>query len=221
MPPLGNKGKSKVKENRQSRSRNTTPSSVLSAPTSVVAANPDNTGYLKLPIGTLMVPNNLLYDDIVDRNGGNGGIPDPRHLEALTNSLRTLSQLANTREPECDKAMRELVGRRKLVIEEERDREREAREAEERASLKRYADDDEIGDSPKPAKIKKKKELSKAREERPLAHGAHALARQDGLETTPKRKSPHGVIVLVDLCTNSYLRAQCCSRVSRARRPDL
>ena len=186
MPPLGNKGKAKAKDNRQSRSRNTTPSSVLSAPTSATAANFDNTSYLKLPFGTLMTPNNLLYDDIVDRNGGNGGIPDPRHLEALASSLRTLSQLATTREQECDKGMRELGARKKQVIEEERDREREAREAEERANLKRLAEDDEVESSPKLAKVKRKRELSKMKEERPLSHGAHGVARQDGSETLAK-----------------------------------
>ena len=189
MPPLGSKGKSKGKEHRQSRSRHSTPSSVLSAPASAAAASSEVTPFLKLPVGSLMIPNNLLYDDIVDRNGGNGGIPDPRHLEALANSLRTLSQLANTREQECDKAMRELVGRRKQVIEEEMDREREARQAEERATLKRFAEEDDADGSPKATKPKKKRELSKVKEERPPTHGAHGLARQDGLESTPKRKS--------------------------------
>ena len=199
----GNKGKSKVKDNRQSRSRNSTPSSVLSAPTSATAIASDATAYLKLPVGSLLIPNNLLYDDIVDRNGGNGGIPDPRHLEALATSLRTLSQLANTREQDCDKAMRELVGRRKQVIEEEIYREREARQAEERANLKRFAEEDGLEGSPKAAKIKKKKELSKIKEERPRAHGAHGVARQDGLEGTPKCKSD-----LDCSCSSAFLSQQ-------------
>ena len=188
MPPIGNKGKPKGKEHRQSRSRNTTPSSVLSAPTSASAASTDNTPFLKLPVGSLMIPTNLLYDDIVDRNGGNGGIPDPKNLEALVNNLRTLSQLANSREQECDKAMRDLVHRRKQVIEEEREREQEAREAEIKVNLKRLADDNDAESSPKATKPKRRKEMSRAKEERPLAYGAHGVARQDGGEATPKCK---------------------------------
>ena len=183
MPAIGNKGKSKPKDNRQSRSRNTTPSSVVSAPTSAVAGS---TAYLEIPIGSLAVPTNILYDDILERHGGNGGIPDPRNLESLANDLRTLSQLAAERERVCDGGMRELSGRRKLRIEEERVLEQANREAEEKASLKRAAEDDELERSSKLAKMKRKKDQGKPKEERPLTHGAHGLARQDGLESAPK-----------------------------------
>ena len=186
MPPLGNKSKNKTKENRQSRSRNTTPSSQLSAPTSVTAASPETTAYLRLPANSLMIPSNLLYDDVVsDRNGGNGGIPDPQNLEKLVNNLRSLSQLAETREAECDRGMRELVVRRKQVVEEEREREREAQEAEERARSKRQAEESNVENAGKSHKLKKKKDLVKVKEERPPAHGAHGVARQDGSEGTP------------------------------------
>ena len=183
MPPLGSKGKSKSKDNRQSRSRNTTPSSVVSAPTSIAAGS---TAYLEIPIGSLMVPTNILYEDILERHGGNGGIPDPRNLESLANDLRTLSQLAAERERVCDGGMRELSGRRKLRIEEERSIELANREAEEKASLKRAAEDDELEKSSKAAKMKRRRDQGKPKEERPLAHGAHGLARQDGLESMSK-----------------------------------
>ena len=183
MPPLGNKGKSKSRDNRQSRSRNTTPSSVVSAPTSVIVGS---TAYLEIPIGSLMVPTNILYDDILERNGGNGGIPDPKNLESLASDLRTLSQLAAERERVCNGGMRELSSRRKLRIEEERVIEQANREAEEKASLKRAAEDDELDRSAK-TKTKRRRDGGKPKEERPLAHGAHGLARQDGLESfTPK-----------------------------------
>ena len=188
MPPLGNKSKNKIKDNRQSRSRNTTPSSVLSAPTSAVSIDADATSYLKLPLRSLAVPNNLLYEDIVDRNGA-GGIPDPRHLESLANYLRNLSELASSRENECDRAVRELKGRRQAVLDDEREREREQREkreAEEKAILKKAAEDRDEDESPKVGKHKRKRDASRAKEERPLAVGAHAVARQDG--TDSKRK---------------------------------
>ena len=181
MPPLGNKSKTKVKENRQSRSRNTTPSSVLSAPGSSSTAG--LTVYLEIPLASLIIPSTLLYDDLLEHHGG-GGIPDPKNLEALANDLRALSELAATRENACDSAMRNLSQRRKLRHEEEL--EQFNREAEEKSGLKRSAEDDDVDKAAKSGKLKKRKEQVKAREERPLAHGAHGLARQDGRETTPK-----------------------------------
>jgi transcriptional adapter 3 len=172
---MGTKGKGKV-------SRNTTPtSSVVSVPVSVVSA----TGYLDIAVGHLVIPANLLYDDILERHGGTGGIPDPKHLEALENDLNTLAQLAETRETVCDGGMRELSSRRKEKVNEELELEQATRDAEEKASLKRAADE-ELERGNKANKTKKRKERSTVREERPLAHGAHGVSRQDGLPSTPK-----------------------------------
>ena len=182
MPPLGmgSKGKSKGKEGRQSRSRNTTPSSVVSA---AISTGQGNTSFLDIPIGNLMIPNNISYDDILEKHGGSGGIPDPKHLETLANDLKTLYQLADVRERACDVGMRELATRRKeRIVEEEREREQAVREAEEKETLKRAAEDDEGNRARKGGKVKR----SRIREERPLAHGAHGLARQDGGEVTSK-----------------------------------
>jgi transcriptional adapter 3 len=201
MPPSSNKSKNKIKDNRQSRSRNTTPSSVLSGPASAMSADADSTSYLKLPLSSLMIPSNLLYDDIVDRNGGTGGIPDPKHLESLANNLRTLLRLSNSRENECDKAMRELSGRRKIVMEEEREREleqRERREAEDKSGLKRQPDDDD--EEVPQVTVKKRKEPNKIEKERPLAVGAHGLARQDGGDVKSKLFSPFCTILKLLLC---------------------
>lgn len=179
MPPLGGKSKSKGKDSRRSRSRNTTPSSVLSAPPAVIISA-GNTAYLEIPVGHLLVPTSILYDDILEIHGGSGAIPDPKHLEALASDLHSLSLLAETRNQACDKGMRELSSKRKDKVEEERELEQANRQAEEKASLKRAAEDEELDRGRKAAKLKKRKDQSRIREERPLNHGAHALAKQDG-----------------------------------------
>lgn len=188
MPPLGGKSKNKGREGRQSRSRNTTPSSVVSAPISTVASS--NTAYLDIPLGKLMIPTNINYDDILERHGGGGGIPDPKHLETMANDLKTLSQLAETRGQACDGGMRELSNRRKDKEAEDREKEKAAREKvdrdeEEKEKSKRAAVE-EAAKGRKGLKMKKRKEHITAKEERPLTHGAHGLARQDGLELPTK-----------------------------------
>ena len=193
MPPAVKNGKSKGREGRQSRSRNTTPSSNVSAP--AASTTPSHTSYLEIPIGNLMVPTNISYDDILERHGGSGGIPDPSHLTTMVKDLKQLCDLAAARNETCNAGMRALAEKRKDVLEEERQREREreqasrTREAEERESMKREAEEDEDTRGPKGGKVKKKKETSRAREERPPNHGAHGLARQDGLDLPLKGAS--------------------------------
>ena len=135
-----------------------------------------------------MVPTNISYDDILERHGGSGGIPDPSHLTTMAKDLKQLSELASARNDTCNAGMRALSQKRKEALDEERQREQEARvrEAEEIETLKTLKkeaedEDDEIRGR-KGGKVKKKKERSSVREERPLAHGAHGLARQDGLD---------------------------------------
>lgn len=183
MPPLVGKSKSKAREGRQSDSRNSTPSSSVSAPIA-----PSHTAFLDILIGNLMIPTNISYDDILERHGGTGGIPDPSHLTTMAKDLKQLSELASARSDTCNAGMRALSEKRREALDEERQKEREARtrEAEERETLKtlkKEADEeeDEIRGR-KGGKVKKKKERSNVREERPLAHGAHGLARQDGLD---------------------------------------
>lgn len=192
MPPAIKDRKSKGREGRQSRSRNTTPSSIASAP--LASTTPSHTSYLDIPIGNLMVPTNISYDDILERHGGSGGIPDPSHLTTMVKDLKQLCELASARNDTCNLGMRALAERRKQALDDERDREREqaarAREAEERESLKKEAEDEEDIRGRKPNKPRKqKREPSSVREERPLAHGAHGLARQDGLDLPLKGTS--------------------------------
>ncbi len=180
MPPSGGKGKGKGRDNRSSRSRNTTPSSVVSAGANMGS----NTAYLDIPITSLMVPTNITYDDILERHGGGGGIPDPKHLEALAADLKTLSMLAETRGKACYKGMSELAARRKdRLLEGEREKERVRREADEKEKMRKDAEELDDRSGKKGSKIKKIKERSVVREERPLTHGAHGVARQDGVDT--------------------------------------
>lgn len=181
---MGGKSKAKARDGRQSPSRNTTPSSNISIPISI--ASPLTTVYLDIPTENLMIPTSTNYDDILERHGGGGGIPDPKLLEIMAHDLNVLSQLADTRGHACDGAMREISKRRKEKREEERAREQANREAEEKVSLKRAAEDEDEARGRKGAKVKKRKERSNVREERPLTHGAHGVARQDGSDVPAK-----------------------------------
>ena len=184
MPPHGGKGKNKVKENRQSRSRNTTPGSVGAAAIITGAGlGAGHTSYLEIPIIKLTIPTIVSYDEILEKYRGSGGIPDPKHLDVLANNLNILSQSAQERGQACDGGMRELSKRRKESLEEEREKEQAPREADERESLKRGAEAEEDTRGRKGTKVKKRKEHSSIREERPLTHGAHGLTRQDGGDT--------------------------------------
>ncbi|KAM5463633.1 Transcriptional regulator [Microsporum audouinii] len=184
MPPgLGNKNKGKGREPRASRSRNTTPSSALSTSASTVTGVNPSMGYLDNDVSKLLVPNGVQYSDILEKFGGVGQIPDQKSLESLVDQLKTLGQLAETREDACNAGMRELSQKRKEVLEEQREREQVDRDAEERLRMKREADDDEEEARIfKGGRIKKRKEKNIPKEERPLSHGAHGVARQDGHE---------------------------------------
>ncbi|KAI4237685.1 MAG: hypothetical protein LQ349_001665 [Xanthoria aureola] len=181
MPQLSGTTKAK---SRDGRSRNTTPSSNISIP---IATNTSSqTAYLEVDLGKIMVPTNVTYEHLLNQHGGGQGIPDPSSLNQMVDNLKMLGQLATERAAACDAGMRELVNRRKQRVEEERQLEQENRHKEEKASLKRAAEEEEARGrkTPKPKKVKK--ERSSVREERPLAVGAHGLARQDGLDYLPQ-----------------------------------
>ena len=170
-----NKGKGKGRESRPSRSRNTTPSSGLSSgPT--VAVSP--VSYLENDPSKLLIPTSQ-YAEILDRMGGAGPIPDSKSLESLVEHLKSLSQMADARGDTCNMGIRELSQKRKDVAEEPEPIDREA------TRMKREMDEDEDLVPPtKGGKLKKRKERGgRAKEERPLNHGAHELGRQDGGET--------------------------------------
>ncbi|KAK2742498.1 Transcriptional regulator [Myotisia sp. PD_48] len=191
MPPgLGNKNKGKGREPRNPRSRNSTPSSALSA--STVTGASLSIGYLDNEVSKLLVPTNIQYSDILDKLGGAGQIPDQRALESLVDHLKTLGQLAEAREDACNAGMRELSQRRKEVLEDQRERDQMDRDAEERVRMKREADiDDEDARILKGGRPKKRKEKGTSKEDRPLSHGAHGVARQDGSDLKTEATVPH------------------------------
>ena len=192
MPPLSTKGKGKAKDGRQSRSRNTTPSSV---PSSVVSGpvstdQVSRTAYLEIPKASLNVLTSTSYDDILEKYKA-GVLPDAQQIIALATDVRILADAAATRSNVCDGGMRELSARRREKLEEEQAQEQAAREAEEKETQRRLAAE-EAEAKAKLSKPKKKqqqqKERSRVREERPLTHGAHGVARQDGLASLPSGK---------------------------------
>lgn len=110
------------------------------------------------------------YDEIVDPQIGSS-IPDSKAIDTIIESINKLLDVAEARGKVCDRGMRLLSAQRKDQVEtERREQERIDREAaDEAAERGRQA-----------SKMRKKKDSSKAREERPLTHGAHILAPQDG-----------------------------------------
>lgn len=171
MPALASKGKGKARDARRSRSRNTTPSSVVSAGTA--ANGPSATSYIDLDLSKLVVPPNPQYGDNLD-----GRPADPKQLEMLVEELRQISEFAEARAKVCDAAMRDLAAKRKELVDEERERERVEREAVELRRLKAKKDiedaDDETG-SRKGFKLKKRKDRSGVREERQTTHGVDGV----------------------------------------------
>ncbi|KUJ08810.1 uncharacterized protein LY89DRAFT_711453 [Mollisia scopiformis] len=155
-PPPGQKGTGKKgRDARQSRSRNSTP---------ILGTTDSTTAFLELPIQSFRTSDDL-------NETYTGTIPSSKDIEALLERLNKLIDVVETRGTVCDRGMRLLSQERKDRLEEI---ESERRDEERKERLKRDAADEE---DRKASKIKKRKE---AREERPLTHGAHGLAPQDG-----------------------------------------
>ncbi len=192
MPPVGGKGKGKGRDARRSRSRNTTPSSV-GASASLTSTGSETTAYLETPTSDLMIPANATCEGVFEQYCSGPNIPDLKSLNALAEKLKLLVSLAETRGEACDKGMRELYSRRKEKLEENRQKEREDRESEEKKEkIRREAavkEDEEARLGRKGTKVNKMKDRSKVREARPLTHGAHGVARQDGVDTHMKGTS--------------------------------
>lgn len=117
------------------------------------------------------------YDEIVEQQSGSA-IPDSKSLDALIDRIHNLLKEVEARGSASDRGMRMLAGLRKDRQEEA---EAERRDEEQKERLRREAaaaEEEERGR--KANKQKKRKDTSRAREERPLAHGAHGVAPQDG-----------------------------------------
>lgn len=114
-------------------------------------------------------------DDLIEIYGST--IPSSPDLEALLDRLNRLTDVVETRCQVVDKGMRQLSDMRKKRLAEI---ENERVEVESKERAKRDAADEEERGRHRASKIKKRKDISAAREERPLTHGSHSLARQDG-----------------------------------------
>ena len=161
-----------------------------------------HTAYLEYPLAKLIVPSNVDYEKILERHGGGGGIPDPQHLQTMTEDLKTLAQLAQTRSQTFDDGMREMAQRKRDFERDERERHEHEQamrdlkaKAEEQARLKQEAEDEENLRARAGAQLKKKFERNNVQEERPLSHGAHGLARQDGQVDIPPRGKPESYLI--------------------------
>ncbi|KAI9654212.1 MAG: Transcriptional regulator [Bathelium mastoideum] len=165
MPPVGGKakGKGQSRDGRRSRSRNTTPVSNGGTVTAA-SAETGTTPYLHTLKGHLMVPSNITLEEIMGGGSNGSAIPTSTALNEMADRVKKeyLPHL-NHIEQACDKGIRQLAEKRKehALLE----RERASREDEERKH--------------KPKKPGKKGDKG---EERPLAVGAHGVARQDGVD---------------------------------------
>jgi len=167
MPPLGSASKSKnkhVKDARHSRSRNTTPNSVLSASasasatTTTAAPAPSTTPFLQLDTSKLLVASQPNYADILDRLETKPANLDPKQLQDTIEQLKQLSDSAEKRIDSCEKAIRLIHDQLKDLDSEHKERERQADHAK---RLKAKKDD---SSSQKNPKAKKRKDRDRDRE---------------------------------------------------------
>ena len=151
MPPLPGASKRKQKERdaRRSRSRNTTPSSVISAGTA--PPPPSRTPYLELDTGKLLVPSYPQYSDILDTLEAKPSTLEPKQLQGIIDQLKKLGDGTDVRVEACERALR-------LIHEQKRDVEFEYEERERQAEQdKRTKARNEVA-STKTAKAKKRKD---------------------------------------------------------------
>lgn len=153
MPHLSSAAKSKNKnrDNRGSRSRNTTPSSVLSA--GPPAAVPVTTPFLELDTIKLLVAPQPQYGEILDRLETKPANLEPKHLEDIIIQLKQLSDTAEKRVESCEKAIRLIHDQLKELELESQHKEREQQDQARRAKAKR-----EDTASQKNVKAKKRKD---------------------------------------------------------------
>lgn len=125
MPPLSSAAKSKNKNRdaRGSRSRNTTPNSVLSAG---VAPNlPSTTPFLELDISKLLVGAQPQYVDILDRLETKQASLEPKQLQDIIDQLKQLNEAAEKRVESCERAIRLIHDQVKELESEHKERERQ------------------------------------------------------------------------------------------------
>jgi len=152
MPPLGSASKSKGKkvDARRSRSRNTTPSSVLSA--GAAPSGPSTTPLLELETKHLIVSQKPNYGDVIDYLETHGTKFEPKSLHDLIDQLKHLSDSAEKRAESCERAIRLIHEQKKEIDSDHQERERQA-EQERRTKARK-----EESKSQKNPKAKKRKD---------------------------------------------------------------
>ncbi|KAF2112182.1 histone acetyltransferases subunit 3-domain-containing protein [Lophiotrema nucula] len=168
MPSVGSKGKSKSQSKPPApRSRNTTPLPPSNVRASVEPSS--SASYFRTSMGSLSKDCDVTVEELLDRGGSVSQIPSVAGLNSMREAIqKKVLEHVRIRGETSDRVLRELQKLRsqRTVHDRERERERAAdKEAEERKH--------------KLKKIGKKREPD---EERPLAVGAHGVARQDGVD---------------------------------------
>jgi len=147
------KSKNKSRDARRSRSRNTTPSSVLSGGTA--PAGPSITLFLELDTTKLIVPAHPQYGDIVDRLESKAAALDPKQLQDISDQLKQLGDSAEKRVASCEYSIRKLHEQAKEVEAEPKERDKQAEQTR-RAKARKEAQPTEA--SQKNGKAKKRKD---------------------------------------------------------------
>ncbi|KIW87436.1 uncharacterized protein Z519_12072 [Cladophialophora bantiana CBS 173.52] len=127
MPPLPGASKKKNRDGRRSRSRNTTPSSVLSAGTA--PPGPTSTPLLELEVSKLLVSPKPSYSEIIDHLDTHGSKLEPKSLHDIIDQLKHLSESAEKRAESCEKAIRLIHDQKKNAEADQQDRDRQAEQA--------------------------------------------------------------------------------------------
>ena len=192
MAPLGSASKSKnkhVKDARHSRSRNTTPSSVLSATatatTTAAHTAPTTTPFLQLDTAKLLVAAHPNYAEILDRLETKPANLEPKQLQDIIEQLKQLSDSAEKRIDSCEKAIRVIHDQLKDLDSEHKERERQADHA------KRLKAKKDASSSQKNLKAKKRKDRE-ASEVEIKREGTLALQEQALTSVCPTLLLPSG-----------------------------
>lgn len=149
MPPLpgASKGKHKSRDARQSRSRNTTPSSVISG---TAPSHPALTPLLQLETSRLLAAHHPQYADILDHLETKPSNLDPKRLQDIIEQLKGLTDAAEKRVDVCERAVRVIHEQISDVEFEQKERDRQAEQTRRSKKTKE--------DTSKNAKAKKRKE---------------------------------------------------------------
>lgn len=124
MPPYaGAKSKGgKARDGRRSRSRNTTPSSVISAP---AVLGPALTPFLELDTSKLLINTPSVYSDILEKLESKASL-DTKQFQDTISQLNSLGDGAEKRSDLCSAAMRTLHEQYAELEAEQKEKERQA-----------------------------------------------------------------------------------------------